>query len=178
LGITVGIRLIATTSYHDSLHFGQQSHDDPPIEIVSIGHNEIYLHCKLELEPVQNFPGDALAFGLESSISEIKARNDFVSICDLNESILSMKAMPKRFPIGPLSEHDDDWLTVWAWLNTRSKSAQVADLISYGIRERKAEIDDALAYIAKKRGITPEDLFQRILDGTVNQEVDETEGEE
>ncbi|MBW4657662.1 MAG: hypothetical protein KME15_03235 [Drouetiella hepatica Uher 2000/2452] len=86
--------------------------------------------------------------------------------------------MPKRFPIGPLSEHDDDWLTVWAWLNTRSKSAQVADLISYGIRERKAEIDDALAYVAKKRGITPEDLFQRILDGTVNQEVDEAEDEE
>jgi len=82
--------------------------------------------------------------------------------------------MPKRFPVGPLGEHDNNWLTVWAWLNNRSKSAQVAALISFRIRERKSDIQEMLEYVAKKRGITPKQLFKSILDGTADSNDDES----
>ncbi len=71
------------------------------------------------------------------------------------------------FKIDSLNEHDD-WLTVWAWLNDCSKAAQGASVISFGIRERKSEIERMLEYMAKKRGITSDELFKSILDGTAN----------
>ncbi|MGV0024868.1 hypothetical protein [Phormidesmis priestleyi] len=76
--------------------------------------------------------------------------------------------MAKRFPVGPLSEHDDDWLTVWAWLANRSKSAQAGSLVSIGINEKKTEIERILEYVAKKRGMSPDELFEKILDGTID----------
>jgi hypothetical protein len=82
--------------------------------------------------------------------------------------------MPKRITLPPLGEHDDDWLRVWAWLNNRSKSAQAAGLISFRIRERKAEIEKMLEYVAKKRGVTPDELFKNILDGTANSNTDDS----
>jgi hypothetical protein len=82
--------------------------------------------------------------------------------------------MAKRFPVGPLGEHDNDWLTVWAWLNNRSKSAQVAALIGFRIRERKSDIQEMLEYVAKKRGVTPEQLFKSILDGTADSNTNES----
>ncbi|QSJ17176.1 hypothetical protein JYQ62_37000 [Nostoc sp. UHCC 0702] len=86
--------------------------------------------------------------------------------------------MPKRFPIGPLGEHDDDWLTIWAWLNNRSKSVQAALLIGFGIAEKKPEIERMLEYMAKKRGVTPDELFKSILDGTADSSDNEPGSEE
>lgn len=74
--------------------------------------------------------------------------------------------MPKRFPIGPLGEHDDDWLRILAWLNNTSKSVQAASLISIQIKEKKPEIQEMLDYIAKKRGIPSDELIESILNGT------------
>jgi hypothetical protein len=82
--------------------------------------------------------------------------------------------MPKRITLPPLGEHDDDWLRVWAWLNNRSKSAQAAGLISFRIRERKPEIEKMLEYVAKKRGVTPDELFKSILEGTADSNTDES----
>lgn len=82
--------------------------------------------------------------------------------------------MPKRFPVGPLGEHDNDWLTVWAWLNNRSKSAQAAAIISFRIRERKAEIAEMLEYVAKKRGVTADELFKSVLNGTADSNEDQS----
>jgi hypothetical protein len=76
--------------------------------------------------------------------------------------------MAKRFSVGPLNEHDDDWLTVWAWLNDCSKSAQASSLIGIGINQRKTEIERILEYIAKKREMSPDELFEKILDGTID----------
>jgi hypothetical protein len=82
--------------------------------------------------------------------------------------------MPKRITLPPLGEHDDDWLRVWAWLNNRSKSTQAAGIISFRIRERKAEIEKMLEYIAKKRSVSPDELFKSILDGTADSNNDES----
>lgn len=73
------------------------------------------------------------------------------------------EVMPKRFWVGPLGVHDDDWLTIWAFLNNRSKSAQAAGLISFRIRERKAAIEEMLNYTAERMGIEPEELRRQIL---------------
>lgn len=82
--------------------------------------------------------------------------------------------MPKRITLPPLGEHDDDWLRIWAWLNNRSKSSQAAGIVSFRIRERKAEIREMLEYIAQKRGVTPDYLFKSILDGNVDNNTDES----
>ena len=71
--------------------------------------------------------------------------------------------MPKRFWVGPLGVHDDDWLTVWAWLNNRSKNVQASSLLSYRIRERKTSITEMLAYTADRMGLDPDELRRQIL---------------
>ncbi len=77
--------------------------------------------------------------------------------------------MPKRFWCGPLGQHDDDWLTVWAWLTSRSKSAQASSLLGARIRAMKPEIQDMLRYTAERLGYTPEELMKRILSGDIDQ---------
>jgi nicotinic acid phosphoribosyltransferase len=69
-------------------------------------------------------------------------------------------------------------MTVWAWLNDCSKSAQGASVISFGIRERKPEIERMLEYMAKKRGMTADDLFKSILDGTADSSGDDPSSED
>lgn len=75
--------------------------------------------------------------------------------------------MPKRFWAGPLGVHDDDWLTIWAWLNNRSKTAQASNLISSRIRERQSQIEDMLRYTAERMGIEPDELRRQILQGEI-----------
>lgn len=74
--------------------------------------------------------------------------------------------MSKRFWVGPLGKHDDDWLTVWAWLNNRSKNQQASSVISARIRSNKSEIVEMLQYTAKSLDLTPAQLMAEILDGT------------
>lgn len=71
--------------------------------------------------------------------------------------------LPKRFWVGPLGVHDDDWLTVWAWLNNRSKNVQASGLVSYRIRERKEAIKEMLNYTAERMGLEPDELRSQIL---------------
>ncbi len=87
------------------------------------------------------------------------------------------KEMPKRFTIGPLGEHDDDWLTVWSWLNGRTKATQATMVLAYRVRDRKSQIQEMLDYVAKKRGISPNELMKQILDGSADR-VNEGEASE
>jgi hypothetical protein len=80
----------------------------------------------------------AIAFiGVNLSRGDWKSRLDKPSLRRRTDEKLGFlkpaQGMPKRFPVDPLGEHDNDWLTVWAWLNNRSKSAQVAALIAFGL---------------------------------------------
>jgi hypothetical protein len=71
--------------------------------------------------------------------------------------------MPKRFTVGPLGEHDDHWLTIWAALTGKNKTHLATALIGLRVRERKEMLRDMLAHSAILRGMTPEALFTAIL---------------
>lgn len=71
--------------------------------------------------------------------------------------------MPKRFAIGPLGEHDDHWLTVWAALTGKSKSYLATTLIGLRVREKKEVIQEMLDHCATLRGISQGDLFTALL---------------
>jgi len=86
------------------------------------------------------------------------------------------KPMPKRFTIGPLGFHDDQWLNAWAWLTGRTKATQATQLIGFRIRERKSAIQDMLTFTAEKLGVTPDDLFTAIQDGTAEKLLEAYEG--
>ncbi|MGV0026736.1 hypothetical protein [Phormidesmis priestleyi] len=86
--------------------------------------------------------------------------------------------MTKRITLPPLGEHDDDWVTILAWLYSRSRSSQAAALISVGVAEQKAEVESMLEYIAQKRSITVGELVKSILGGTIDDDRDESIEEE
>jgi hypothetical protein len=71
--------------------------------------------------------------------------------------------MPKRFAIGPLGEHDDHWLTVWAALTGKSKANLATTLIGLRVREKKTVIQEMLEHCASLRGMTQTELFTAIL---------------
>ena len=82
--------------------------------------------------------------------------------------VVQDEVMPKRFWSGPLGVHDDDWLTVWAFLNNRSKSAQATSLLAARIRACKPQIEEMLSYTAKRLGLETDELLRQILDKEIN----------
>lgn len=58
-----------------------------------------------------------------------------------------------------------DLLSVDAWINARSASAQANSLLCAKLQEREARIKERVAYLAKKRGISPEEMWIQILKG-------------
>jgi hypothetical protein len=71
--------------------------------------------------------------------------------------------MPKRFTIGPLGEHDDHWLSVWAALTGKSKASLATSLVGTRVKQNKQTIQELLEHSAKLRGMTPEELFNAVL---------------
>ncbi|KAM3100949.1 hypothetical protein ACKFKF_10785 [Phormidesmis sp. 146-12] len=86
--------------------------------------------------------------------------------------------MTKRITLPPLGEHDDDWLTILAWLYSRSRASQAAALISVGVAEQKAEVESMLEYIARKRSISVDELVKSILGGTIDGDREDSIDEE
>jgi hypothetical protein len=89
---------------------------------------------------------------------------------------MSIDPMPKRFTIGPLGFHDDQWLNAWSWLTGRTKASQATLLLSFRVRERKSLIEEMLGFTADKLGITPDELFDAIQNGTADQLIEAYEG--
>jgi hypothetical protein len=71
--------------------------------------------------------------------------------------------MPKRFTIGPLGEHDDHWLSVWAALTGKSKAALATSVVASRVKQYKQTIQELLEHSASLRGMTPDELFSAIL---------------
>lgn len=67
--------------------------------------------------------------------------------------------------LAPLGEYYEDLLTVYAWVDDRTKSAQANALLCNALQERELMIRERVAYLAKKRGIDPEELWVDILRG-------------
>jgi len=77
------------------------------------------------------------------------------------------KAMPRRerFSIAPIGEFYTDLLTVDSWINARTNSTQATSLLCAKLQEREAKIKERVAYLAKKRGISSDDMWMQILKG-------------
>lgn len=74
-------------------------------------------------------------------------------------------ARKERFSISPLGEFYMDVLTVDAWINARSRSIQANSLLCAKLQEREPRVRERVAYLAKKRGISADELWQQILQG-------------
>lgn len=72
-----------------------------------------------------------------------------------------------RLIVSPLGEFYTDLLTVDAWLNNRSRAGQANILLCAKLQDRQKLIKERLDYIANKRGITTDELWKQIVDGTI-----------
>ncbi|MEO0867328.1 MAG: hypothetical protein AAFY17_02545 [Cyanobacteria bacterium J06642_11] len=81
----------------------------------------------------------------------------------LESGCLDSADMPKRFTIGPLGEHDDQWLQVWALLTGKSKAALATSIIGLRVKQNKTTIDELLNHSAAMRGMEPDELFRALL---------------
>ncbi len=75
--------------------------------------------------------------------------------------------MPRRerFSIAPLGEFYLDLLTVDSWINARTASTQANSLLCAKLQEREPKIRERVAYLAKKRGISADEMWLQILKG-------------
>ena len=83
-------------------------------------------------------------------------------------------AKDRRLALPALGEYYNDILTLDAWINNRSRVVQAQNLLCAKLQEREIRIKERIEYIAKKRGITSEQLWELILSGIAEQlEADE-----
>jgi hypothetical protein len=77
------------------------------------------------------------------------------------------ESMPRRerFSISPIGEYYRDLLEIDAWINARTASTQANSLLCAKLQEREARIKERVAYLARKRGITAEEMWIQILKG-------------
>ena len=67
-------------------------------------------------------------------------------------------------------------LTVDAWVNGRTKVVQAQSLLCAKLQERDKLIKERVEYLAKKRGITFDEMWEQILNNTA-QKIVPGEGE-
>ena len=73
--------------------------------------------------------------------------------------------MPERIYISNIGEYFDDCLTIEATLNNRTRSAELASLASERLMQKKNTREELVQYLADKRGISFEEMWQLILAG-------------
>ena len=67
-----------------------------------------------------------------------------------------------------ISERNKDLLEIGAWLSGRTVSLCAAVLLSQKIQEEEVRINEELEYLAKKRGLTSEELTKLILNDEIS----------
>jgi hypothetical protein len=77
-----------------------------------------------------------------------------------------MAKRPARLQLPALGEWYDDLLKVDSVINGRSEPMQGQSLLCAKLQEREETIKKRVAYLADKRGISPEQLWKQVLDGT------------
>ena len=84
---------------------------------------------------------------------------------DINK--LALLAMPRRerFSIAPIGEFYMDLLTLDSWINARTNSTQANSLLCAKLQEREPKIRERVNYLAKKRGISFDEMWLQILKG-------------
>lgn len=71
----------------------------------------------------------------------------------------------ERLQLPALGEYYDDILAIDAWINNRTKVVQGQSLLCAKLQERETRIKERVAYLAKKRGISEEEMWIQILTG-------------
>lgn len=75
-------------------------------------------------------------------------------------------ARKERFSIAPIGEFYMDVLTVDSWINARSRSIQATSLLCAKLQEREPRVRERVNYLAKKRGVSGDELWAQILQGS------------
>ena len=63
----------------------------------------------------------------------------------------------------PMGDHDADWFKVMCKLSNRSLRANAASVLGFYVRRHKSEYVEILTYTARKHGLTPDEVFRRLL---------------
>lgn len=71
----------------------------------------------------------------------------------------------ERLVISPIGEYYNDLLIIDSWIRDTTKSQQASSLLCAKLQEREERIKERIEYLAKKRGITPDELWLQILKG-------------
>ena len=71
----------------------------------------------------------------------------------------------ERLVIAPIGEYYNDLLIVDSWIRDTTKSQQASSLLCSKLQEREERIKERIEYLAKKRGITSDELWVQILKG-------------
>lgn len=66
-------------------------------------------------------------------------------------------------------EFYQDLLTLDSWLEGKARSTHAANLLGKALNQRETQIRERLEYAANKRGITVDELWSGILDGTITE---------
>ena len=72
---------------------------------------------------------------------------------------------PNRFSIAPVGEFYRDLLEIDSWINGRTAATHATSLLCAELQDRESAIRERVAYLAMKRGISPDELWQQILKG-------------
>ena len=76
--------------------------------------------------------------------------------------------MPKqnneRIYTSPISEYYHDLLKIDSWIVAKTKASQAASLLCAKLQERESRVKERLEYLAKKRNITVDELWNEILE--------------
>ena len=71
----------------------------------------------------------------------------------------------ERLVIAPIGEYYNDLLIVDSWIRDTTKSQHASSLLCSKLQEREERIKERIEYLAKKRGITSDELWVQILKG-------------
>lgn len=70
-----------------------------------------------------------------------------------------------RIVIAPIGEYYNDLLTIDSWIRDTTKSQQASSLLASKLQEREERTRERISYLAKKRGVTSDELWLSILKG-------------
>ena len=79
------------------------------------------------------------------------------------------KVADDRIKLTQLGENYEDTLIVEAWLKGRTPGQEASSLLCAKLMQRKQVRDEMVAELARKRGITFEEMWDRIVTGEAKQ---------
>lgn len=84
----------------------------------------------------------------------------------IQEQAIAMPKKSERLQIPSLGEWYGDLLAVDARINDRSEPTQAHSLLCSKLQEREDRIKARVEYLARKRGISFEEMWQQLVTGT------------